>query len=142
MRHGYASTEEDRRMTVTLRCEIFPPDLDSTVDFYTRVLRFTLDRDERHTDYPYIALRRGEVLLGAARRDVAVARDQRRPPTGVELVLDVEDVFTERDHVNRQGWPLEEDLAFRPWGLCDFRILDPSGYYLRITEHAPATAPK
>jgi len=129
-------------MTATLRCEIFPPDLDPTVDFYTRVLRFTLDCDERHTDSPYIDLRRGEVLLGAASRDVAVARDQRRPPTGVELVLEVEDVLTELNHVRRQGWPLEEDLVAQPWGLRDFRVLDPSGYYLRITERTAATAPK
>lgn len=127
-------------MTVTLRCEIFPPGLDPTVDFYTRVLRFTLDRDERHTDNPYVALRRGQVLLGAASRDAHVIGDQRRPPTGVELVLEVDDVLAERDHVGRQGWPLEEDLVARPWGLRDFRVLDPSGYYLRITERAPATA--
>jgi len=24
--------------------------------------------------------------------------------------------------------------VLRPWGLRDFRIFDPSGYYLRITE--------
>jgi lactoylglutathione lyase len=130
---------EDRRMTVTLRCEIFPRDLDSTVDFYTTVLRFTLDRDERQGDSPYVALRRGEVLLGAASRDTDVARDQRRPPTGVELVLEVEDVLGELDYVRRQGWPVEEDLVARPWGLRDFRVLDPNGYYLRITERAPST---
>ena len=127
-------------MTETLRCEIFPADLDATVGFYTRVLRFTLDRDERHSDSPYVALRRGRVLLGAASRDVVVARDQRRPPTGVELVLEVEDVLGERDYVHRQGWPIEEDLVARPWGLRDFRVLDPSGYYLRITERQPADA--
>ncbi len=125
-------------MTVTLRCEIFPRDLDPTVDFYTRVLRFTLERDERQADSPYVALRRGEVLLGAASRDVAVEREQRRPPAGVELVLEVEDVLDDLDHVRRQGWPVEEDLVARPWGLRDFRVLDPSGYYLRITERAPA----
>jgi len=34
------------------------------------------------------------------------------------------------------GWPLAEDLQDRPWGLKDFRILDPAGYYLRITDRA------
>ena len=120
-------------MTVTLRCEIFPRDLDPTVDFYTRVLRFRLDRDERQAESPYVALRRGEVLLGAASRDVAVSPDHRRPPTGVELVLEVEDVLGELDYVRGQGWPVEEDLVARPWGLRDFRVLDPSGYYLRLT---------
>lgn len=30
-------------------------------------------------------------------------------------------------------WPLEEGLTSRPWGLSDFRLLDPHGHYLRIT---------
>jgi lactoylglutathione lyase len=29
--------------------------------------------------------------------------------------------------------PLEQDLQDRPWGLTDFRIIDPAGYYLRVT---------
>ena len=32
------------------------------------------------------------------------------------------------------GWPLAEDLVERPWGLTDFRVLDPAGYFLRITD--------
>ena len=31
---------------------------------------------------------------------------------------------------------LLEDLRDRPWGLRDFRVLDPAGYYLRITDRA------
>lgn len=27
-------------------------------------------------------------------------------------------------------------MAIRPWGLKDFRICDPDGYYLRITSKA------
>ncbi len=26
-----------------------------------------------------------------------------------------------------------EPLLVRPWGLTDFRVADPDGYYLRIT---------
>jgi uncharacterized glyoxalase superfamily protein PhnB len=50
----------------------------------------------------------------------------------VELVLEVDDLEAEHQRV-RAAWPLEEDLQERPWGLRDFRVLDPSGYYLRIT---------
>jgi hypothetical protein len=32
------------------------------------------------------------------------------------------------------GWPLTQDIALQPWGRRDFRLLDPSGYYLRVTE--------
>ena len=66
-----------------------------------------------------------------------VGRSQRRPPTGVELVLEVDEVVGERDRVRGRGWPLEEDLQQRPWGLQDFRLLDPNGYYLRITSRTP-----
>ena len=52
--------------------------------------------------------------------------------------LEVDDVVGERDRVLAAGWPLEEDLQERPWGLTDFRILDPAGYYLRITGRDPA----
>jgi peptide/nickel transport system permease protein len=37
-----------------------------------------------------------------------------------------------------EGWPLDEDLREVPWGLRDFRILDPAGYYLRVTDRGRA----
>ncbi len=121
---------------MTLRFEIFPPDLDATVDFYRRVLRFALVRDERAGPDPYVALRRGHVLVGAAARPQQEQEQERhrRPPTGVELVLEVDDVDAEHDAVLAAGWPLVEGLRERPWGLRDFRLLDAAGYYLRVTE--------
>jgi lactoylglutathione lyase len=68
-----------------------------------------------------------------------VAGEVRRPPIGVELVLEVDDIVEERNRVVAHGWPLEEDLSVRPWGLTDFRLLDPSGYYLRLTNRPQVT---
>jgi len=121
---------------MTLRFEIFPDDLDATVDFYMRVLRFRLTADRRDQRDEYVSLQRGSVGVGAARRVVPDVRAARLPPAGVELVLEVDDVVAERDRVTAAGWPLAEDLQDRPWGLKDFRILDPAGYYLRITDRA------
>ena len=81
-------------------------------------------------------MQRGAVRVGAARRAVAAARAARLPPTGVELVLEVDDVAAERDLVTAAGWPLDQDLQNRAWGLTDFRVVDPAGYYLRITSRA------
>lgn len=117
-----------------LRCEIFPADLDAAAEFYTDVLGFELERDERGTADPYLAFRRGRVRLGAARRSDPVPRAWRRPPVGIELVLEVDDLEAARDRVRSRGWPLEEDLVERPWGLRDFRLLDPDGYYWRVTD--------
>ena len=115
-----------------LRIEIFPDDLDAAVDFYTRVLGFAVVRDQRDAESPYVALRRGAIRIGAAHRSDPVEPRFRRPPTGVEIVLEVPDVAAERDRV-ADLWPLEEDLVDRHWGLTDFRVLDPAGYYVRIT---------
>lgn len=46
-------------------------------------------------------------------------------------------MLRERDRVVAAGWSLAEDLTRRPWGLVDFRLLDPDGYYLRVTECLP-----
>jgi lactoylglutathione lyase len=118
----------------SLRCEIFPADLGATVDFYVKVLAFDLVRDERTAEHPYVALERGDVKLGAAARKDVASREHRRPPTGVELVLEVEDLEADRERVAEANWPVVEDITPRPWGLSDFRLLDPSGYYWRITE--------
>ena len=121
---------------MTLRFEIFPDDLDATVDFYMRVLGFRLTADRRDQRDQYVSLQRGGVHVGAARSVVLDVRAARLPPAGVELVLEVDDVVAERDRVTAAGWPLAEDLQDRPWGMKDFRILDPAGYYLRITDRA------
>jgi lactoylglutathione lyase len=120
-------------MTMTLRIEIFPADLDATADFYTRVLGFTLVRDQRDGSPGYLALERDQVRIGAAYRDEPDRQPGRRPPSGTEIVLEVDDLDAEHARVVAAGWPIEEDLADRPWGLRDFRVLDPSGYYLRLT---------
>jgi len=120
-------------MPPTLRCEIFPADLDATAAFYVDVLAFEIVRDERGAAAPYLALRRGEIQLGAARRDLVAEPGHRRPPVGVELVLEVDDLDADRARVAAAGWPVTEEITPRPWGLSDFRLLDPDGYYWRVT---------
>lgn len=121
-------------MGAKLRCEIFPSDLDATVDFYVRVLGFELVRDEREAEQPYVALARDGAQIGAALRP-RVNPDPRRPPTGVELVVEVDDLDLCHARVQGAAWPILEEIISRPWGMRDFRVLDPSGYYVRLTEH-------
>lgn len=122
---------------MSVRFEVFPVDLDAAVDFYVRVLGFRLAVDQRGGPAPYVAFERDGVRVGAARRDQGV-RAWRRPPTGVEIVLEVDDVAAELAAVVASGWSIEEALVRRPWGLDDFRIVDPDGYYLRLTNRPPA----
>jgi lactoylglutathione lyase len=121
-----------------LRVELFVADLDVFVDFYTRVLGFEIVDARRHAEQPYVAVRRGRARIGAVRRWAPVDRSARGLPTGTELVLETDDVTAERDRVIAAGWSLDEDLTERPWGLTDFRLYDPDGYYLRMTAKPPS----
>ncbi len=121
---------------MSLRFEVFVADLDATVDFYTRVLGFAVAKDDRSGTLPYVALERDHVHVGAVPSWEAVPPERRLPPTGVELVLEVDDLAQELARVAAAGWPLREGLTSRPWGLVDVRLLDPDGHYLRLTGRA------
>jgi lactoylglutathione lyase len=58
---------------------------------------------------------------------------------GVEIVMEVDDLGTAHRRVLDSGHPVFEPPQQRPWGLWDFRIVDPDGYYLRITSRAHET---
>ena len=53
---------------------------------------------------------------------------------GVEIVIMVEDVEVYYSKVKGFANVVEE-LTLQPWGLKDFRVEDPFGYYLRITSY-------
>ncbi len=120
-------------MPANLRVEVFVDDMDAFADFYVRVLGFTLVEDRRTSEWPYAAVGRDGIRIGAVHPWTAVDRAARTVPTGVELVIEVDDVHAEYARVRDAGWPLAAPLQQRPWGLTDFRVHDPDGYYLRIT---------
>lgn len=139
-----------RRAGLRLRLELFVEDLERSVAWYVDVLGFRRVRG----DGEYVSLRRGDVVLGlgpvaklppedpsrgqAPDRPAGHTQERvrRGPGAGVEIVLeldDVADVEAAAERVATQRWPLAAPLTDQPWGLRDFRVLDPDGYYLRIT---------
>jgi len=129
-----------------VRLELFVDDLAGSIAFYTEVLGFEV---VRCTDR-YASLRRGRVVLGLGPVGKLPARvtgpgftqDRLRANrgAGVEIVLELDSVteLTElHDRCRYQGLVVEP-LQDRPWGLRDFRLVDPDGFYLRIT-HGDAT---
>jgi len=117
----------------TVRFELFPANLDQFVAFYVRVLRFEVAADRRHESPPYVYLRRGGIRIGALEAWEEVDPRVRSVPYGVEIVIEVDDLRAERDAILAAGQPLAQDICRRPWGLEDFRLFDPAGYYLRFT---------
>ena len=124
---------------MTIRFELFVADRDQSVDFYTSVLGFEVNR----LDESYASLTCGHVTLGLGRQAALpesgdgpgftqerLARDH---GAGVEIVLETPDLDALYERVRRSGHPLAAPMQDRPWGLRDFRVTDPDGYYLRIT---------
>jgi lactoylglutathione lyase len=133
---------------VRLRIELFVDDLDITIAFYTGMLGFRVERRAGG----YASLRRGHVVLGFGLSSDLCAHDDRGPGSawrgssrvngaGVEIVLELDDpadVSGLYEHCRSRSSAVEP-LRLQPWGLHDFRLYDPDGYYVRVT-HGDAAA--
>ncbi|KAL6248956.1 hypothetical protein RBB50_004019 [Rhinocladiella similis] len=123
-------------MPASLRIELFPSDLGRMIDFYSGVLQFKLLK--RQGAYAY--LQRDNIFIGAIETPSSDTLEQkqiyRSPNKGIEIVFAVDELKHERDFIVSKGWQLDADIAVQPWGLEDFRLTDPDGYYLRITTHS------
>lgn len=117
--------------------ELFVRDMDVSVEFYCRVLGLELTRCEDG----YASITSGHVILGLGPigklpvEDGYFTRGRLASDRGggVEIVLEVDDITAFHEQVATAGYPILEELQERPWGLVDFRVADPDGYYLRIT---------
>jgi lactoylglutathione lyase len=130
-----------------LRLELFVADMRASMAFYTETLGFHV----AHADPDYVSVRNGSVVLGLG--PVAKLPDSGGGPgftrqrlradkgAGVEIVLELDD----RDEVTalyrrcQARGVVVDALREQPWGLHDFRLADPDGYYLRVT-HGDAAA--
>ncbi|MBK8904463.1 MAG: VOC family protein [Anaerolineaceae bacterium] len=121
---------------MTFRLELFVDDLVASTDFYGRVLGFVIG--EQQAD-GYTPLTSGDVSLSLNLRanlpdDHPIqAIVGERLGRGIELVLEVNDIEAMYKRVRSANWPLAGELQPQPWSLTDFRVLDPDGYYWRIT---------
>lgn len=125
---------------MNLRLELFVDSIKKSVEFYSNVLGFSVPEG---TNKDYIPVRKGNVILGLGEmknlpehHHLKVSDNGQQIGLGVEIVLEVEDVQDVYNSIVAKGYPIQTELTKRPWGLEDFRIIDPDGYYLRITSIA------
>ena len=122
---------------MTLRLELFVTDMEKSIDFYTNVLGF----ERLNGQANYVPLRSGSVLIGLGPAAGLPKRHHFNPEVqngrrglGTEIVLEVDDVQGFFQKIKASGYKrLLSPLRKQSWGLTDFRIADPNGYYLRIT---------
>jgi lactoylglutathione lyase len=126
---------------MSVRLELFVQDMDQAIAFYTQILGFEVLRREE----AYVSLRNVSVLVGLG--PIAKLPEEHggyftRPKLraarglGIEIVLEVDDVHAMYEQTHSCGYPIEEPLQKRQWGLTGFRLVDLDGYYLRITSRA------
>ena len=121
-------------MDMSLRVEVFATDPEASGEFYRRVLGFEeLSRQRTDGVVHYLGMGRGAARIGIGTAWQVVDPAVRSVPAGTEIVLEVDDIDAEFARVHETGWPLEGGLREQPWGLRDFRLHDPDGYYLRLT---------
>lgn len=115
-------------MPASLRLEIFPSDLERSLAFYIDTLQFTIRKRKEN----YVFMGRGDIFLAAigipTEETLEEKEAYRRPPKGLEIVIEVDDLKAERDRIVGAGYKLDADITKQEWGLTDFRIVDPDGY--------------
>ncbi|MGO7802968.1 VOC family protein [Rhizobium ruizarguesonis] len=118
-----------------LSLELFVESPEKSIDFYRRVLGFEV---QGSASTEYTMLKNGDAVVAINSRSVLstdhplrIASGQ-RVGLGVEIVLKAGDVEDAYRAAKESGWPVS-DLALQPWGLRDFRLVDPDGYYVRVT---------
>ncbi len=121
---------------MALRMELFVRDVRAAVAFYRDVLGFTVERESPG----YVSVRNGDVVFDIGPEDGLpeghhFGREalRRQKGVGVEIVLEVDDVAAYERRVRDAGYAVAAPLKQRPWGLTDFRVVDPDGYYVRVT---------
>lgn len=135
----YTSTQENKVNTsdMTIRLELFTSNIEKTVRFYQDVLGFKPLNSASPTYQP---IQNGQVVLGIGRLESLgnshyfnSYHNDNKLGYGVEIVLEVDDIQLIYNKVKRANVEIESELKDRPWGLKDFRLIDPNGYYIRVT---------
>jgi hypothetical protein len=98
------------------------------------------------TSYGYVTLKSGPVVIALDPSEIrpddpASLSKLRQPPIGVEIVLYTRQNLKEM-HARLSGLGMKPGpIRLQPWGVSDFRLTDPGGYYIRISEgHAVPAA--
>ncbi|MGA9774721.1 MAG: VOC family protein [Candidatus Dormiibacterota bacterium] len=131
----------DEVRLLSLQFELFVDDIEASVRFYGATLR--LAPPPNWSPDSYVQLRAGAVTVGVQKHTklpvehhFSTAHFAGPRGVGVEIVIEVDDVdrayafaSSEAEHHGGRIEPISE----RPWGARDFRLIDPDGYYVRVT---------
>jgi hypothetical protein len=105
-------------------------------DFFRDVAGYEIARDDGN--FMILNTGHGEILLSGEKKKDAPQEIKvtRRYGGGVEIgivVGDIEAAFAAAEK-HTQYWPIASKIEKQPWGVRDFRVHAPDGFYVRVTE--------
>jgi hypothetical protein len=112
--------------------------IDDYIDFFRDVAEFQLLRREGR--YAELETERGELLLiDPAMLPEGHPFHGKITGTGQGLGVEIGVVVADLDKAHaaaarHPAWKISSGIVLRPWGVRDFRVLAPDGYYVRFTE--------
>jgi uncharacterized glyoxalase superfamily protein PhnB len=123
---------------LSLEAALTVKDLSASVDWYTTMLGFGVDRrHERNGTLMAVSLRAGQVRLLLAQDDGAKGLD-RTKGEGLSLqITTAEDIDAFAARIKAGGWTLDTEPVTGPHGLRVFRLRDPDGFRFTISSAQP-----
>jgi len=129
--------DRDPRELVPITVELFVPEVESAVHFYTDKLGFELLRMESGSiggrttaSFAVLGLERAALLIAHKSLEGGLAM----PPGGgnIDIRIVIEDVDSVYRRARDNGVDIVQDIAERDYGLRDFIVRDPNGFRLRF----------
>jgi predicted enzyme related to lactoylglutathione lyase len=124
-----------------IQIELHVPDFETVLEFYGKLGFKKVWHHSEKTNPHYLVMERQGTILNFWPGNDHVweqgyfkkfPKDSVRG-YGVEIFLPVDDIKSYYNEV-KQFANVVAEINLRPWGLRDFRIVDPFGYYLRVTD--------
>ena len=119
----------------SVRLELFSRDVPALRAFFESAFGFVTERNAGG----YVEMTLGSVRLGLADvKDLPPGHPLKpdgaeRLGLGVEIVIETENVDGAYARAFASGSAIASGLAAQPWGLRDFLLLAPDGFYVRVT---------
>ena len=129
-------SDHDPQELVPITVELFVPDVEAGVRFYTDSLGFELMRMERgnlggeeRATFAVVKLGAAALLIAHESLEGSLAMP---PGGGIHIRIVVDDVDAVYARAKERGVPIALEIGDRGYGLRDFILQDPHGFHLRF----------
>lgn len=118
-----------------LQVSLTVKDLEKSVDWYERVVGFTVQRRiEYEGEVRAVALVAGDVRVLLNRDNGARGWDRTKGEGFSLMFVTAQDVDEVANRIKSEGGTLETEPEDMPWGMRAFRVTDPDGYRMAISK--------